>query len=126
MKLSKILTSALLLLSTAAFIVLSVRFSAEAESLGVLLIFMVFWFPPLPVIAATELIHLLKKEANRKVETAGLILSAAGTSLMCAFWLMMILVGGNTVMAMGYTVITVDLIATGLMWLKWKFGQPKN
>ena len=109
---------ALMLLCIITFIVISVIFAPQAEDAAVLLLFMFIWFPPLPIIAVTELISLLTDFKKGDIEKIGLILSAIGAFLMFSFWFLMILVGGNQNMSMGLTVISVNIASTLLLMAK--------
>ena len=109
-----------MLLCIITFIVISVIFAPQAEDAAVLLLFMFIWFPPLPIIAVTELISLLTDFKKSNIEKIGLILSVIGSFLMFSFWFLMILVGGSKNMSMGLTVISVNIASTLLLMAKIK------
>ena len=126
--LSDTLSVTLALLCTAAYIVLCFLFAKDAESVGALLVIMLLWFPALPVITVTELIHRFTASAPRRrtIELVGLLLSAAGSLLMSGFWLLMILQGGNKMIPMGMTVIAVNAAAILLLWSKRKIVHKRG
>ena len=103
-----------------AYLVLCIVFAGQAESIGAMLVLLLLWLPALPVIAVTELVHRLTAatEKRRQTELIGLVLSGAGSFLMCGFWLFMILQGGDRNISMGTAVIAVNGSATLLLWIK--------
>lgn len=138
MKLTKYSSYILMLLCIAAFIILTVCFAPQAESVGVLLFFMVLWFPSLAVIAVTELIQIIfDRKSPQKVqqnavpqksyiEVIGLFIAAGASFLMSGFFLLMVLQGGNKVFTMANTVIGVNLTALLLLWGKIKCSGLKR
>ena len=103
-----------------AYLVLCIVFAKQAESIGAMLVLLLLFFPTLPVITVTELVHRLTAaaEKRRQTELIGLVLSGAGSFLMCGFWLFMILQGGDRNIPMGTAVIAVNGSATLLLWIK--------
>ena len=77
-----------------AIIIISALFMPKAESVSVVPIFVMLYFPTLFFTFFTELLFVIYRDLKFMV-LVGFILNIAGTVMMAAYWALMILVGFN-------------------------------
>ncbi|MCR4644649.1 MAG: hypothetical protein K5695_04470 [Oscillospiraceae bacterium] len=89
----------------------------DAESILVLLLFVAILLPTIPLTVIFELIHALTRH-NQKAEKILLILDIIGTAWIGAFWIFMILVGGDEQILRALTVCGVNIVITSIVAVK--------
>ncbi|MBR1507993.1 MAG: hypothetical protein IJ619_08340 [Eubacterium sp.] len=97
-----------------AIIIISALFMPKAESVSVVPIFVMLYFPTLFFTFFTELLFVIYRDLKFMV-LVGFILNIAGTVMMAAYWALMILVGGSRNMPLGIAVVGVNMLMAVLM-----------
>ena len=114
----------LLVVSLAASAAAALMMLPKAESPGVVPVFLVLLLPSLPAAAVTSAVCLAFPASRKTAGTVGTWVSLAGTAMMGAFWLFMVLVGGEEKLPLALAILGTNGAMTLLLFLRHRvFGD---
>ena len=108
----------LLVLSLAASAAASLMMLPKAESPGVVPVFLVLLLPSLPVAAVTSAVCLALPAKRRTAGMVGTLVSLAGTAMMGAFWLFIVLVGREEKIPLALAILGTNGAMALLLFLR--------
>ena len=95
----------------------------KADPPVIAVLFAAMYFPTTIVTTIVELIFL--GNGKKIVELLGFVLDLVLTILVSGYWIMMILVGGNTMLGHGILCISVNVLIVGVMAFKAFYKEDK-